>query len=102
MTKENPEKHFLSEKQEGKVNKLEKPKDISKLLVQSLENISQIEPSGKDGRLKKMLLRENISDVMVTLREGDEMDSLNLLVAYRGLEQAKKIWKGMILVLVKQ
>lgn len=91
MIKENKENQFLNSEQQDKNPTFEEREnnDIHVTITRAFESVSRLETSDSGERLQKMLLSESLTDVDTTLREGGTEDTLNLLVAYRGLEQIK-------------
>lgn len=71
----------------------ETQKDIKKdntvlLLNESIKNLSQPKSVTGNERLQDAMLNENLTDIITTLKEGGD-DVVNLLIAYRGLEEIK-------------
>lgn len=88
MSKENQEKISTYEEQENIPNRSETG-NVVELVAKVLEDVTQFQPDINEDRLQKMYLQEQLGDIITTLREGGDHNTLNLIIAYRGLEQAK-------------
>lgn len=61
-------------------------------LQSALERLKSFEPADERGTFVKGVMGETLKDIETTLKEGGEDDPLNLLIAYRGLEEAGRTY----------